>query len=132
MTGARAAAALDAGGSSITFTLVQVLNTTSREVLPVPIDSTLPAFELPLGRDFDDTIPMVVACADTGASATCGNPNFWEAVGICSPRVIGKIVVASEQGYLPITVETLSLIVVAEEELWREWPCRGLWYAAQV
>ena len=68
-----------AGAGTTTFTLVQVLTTSARNVLPVPIDSNLPAIELPFRRDFDDTIPKkIVACADTGARASCGNSVFFK------------------------------------------------------
>ena len=56
-----------AGAMLGTFTLVQVFNASTRSPLPVPIDSNLPAIELPFGLENDDVIPKIWAVVDTGA-----------------------------------------------------------------
>ena len=75
--------------------------------MPVPIDSidsNLPAIELPFGREYDEIIPKIWACTDTGTGATCGNSLFFGNFGARFPHTIEYIVVASNTGYSPITL----------------------------
>ena len=60
-----------------TFTLIQVFKTSTRDPLPVPIESNLPAIELPFGNENDKVVPNVWACTDVGAGATWGDSLFF-------------------------------------------------------
>ena len=93
-----------AAAGAMTFTLVQVFSTSTRDPLPVPIDSNLPAIELPFGRDFDEIIRNILACADTGAGATCGKSLVFGTFTARFPYTVKCSVVASETGYSPITL----------------------------
>ena len=77
-TAAPAAGAVS-NGNTLTFTLLSVLNViVDREQLPVPIDSALMAFNVPLGCPSNSVNPNIDVCANIGASATCKNSKFWQ------------------------------------------------------
>ena len=86
------------------FTLVQVFNASARSPLPVPIDSNLPAIELPFGLANGDVFPKIWSTVDTGAVCTCGNSLFFGTIAARFPHIIQSIVVASEAGFSPLTL----------------------------
>ena len=87
----------------------KVLNTTSREALPVPISSLLPHINVGLGVKEEDCSVMMSCVVDTGASITTGNFFYCSYIAKTFPAVVSRVLTSDH--FSPIT---LSGVVQAE------------------
>jgi hypothetical protein len=75
-------------------------------VLPVTLDGHLPHCGIEAGGDEDDNLQTVlIALMDSGAGATIGWLQYWEAVVLINPSILVQIFTCKDGSYSPITMQ---------------------------
>ena len=75
-------------------------------VLPVTLDGNLPHCRLGVGgNDDDNLLTILVDLIDSGAGATIGWLQYWEAVVLINPSILVQIFTCKDGSYSPITIQ---------------------------
>ena len=74
--------------------------------LPVKLDGNLPHCGLKAGgKEADNLVTVLIALIDSGAGATIGWLQYWEAVVLINPSILVKIFTCKDGTYSPITMQ---------------------------
>lgn len=75
-------------------------------ILPVTLDGNLPHCGIESGGDdTDNLVTVLVALIDSGAGATIGWLQYWEAVVLINPSILVQIFTCKDGAYSPITMQ---------------------------